>query len=101
MIIQATIDDREAFAAYSQQVPPLVARFGGKYIAMGHATLLEGSFSPASVVVSQWPDKDTALRFWHSPEYAEMIKLREGTGTFNVMLADGIPQAIDSKGDHA
>jgi len=90
MIIQATIEDRDSFAAYSKEVPPLVSQFGGKYIAMGQADLLEGTYNPASAVISEWPSKEAALKFWHSPEYAEKIKLREGTGTFNVTLVDGI-----------
>jgi uncharacterized protein (DUF1330 family) len=39
-------------------------------------------------VISEWPDRAAALRFWQSPEYAEARKLREGTGSFQVVLVD-------------
>ena len=43
-------------------------------------------------MISEWPDRAAALRFWHPPEYAEARKLRAGTGTIQVVLvdADGI-----------
>ncbi len=33
---------------------------------------------------------DAARRYWLSPEYAALKRLREGTGTFRVILVDGL-----------
>ncbi|OFA29852.1 hypothetical protein BAE46_13265 [Glaciecola punicea] len=91
LIIQGTVEDWDKFKAYTTVVPPLVQKFGGKYLAMGKPELLEGDFDPKSTVISQWPDKQAVHDFWHSPEYTRAKTLRENAGVFNVMLVDGLP----------
>ena len=91
MIVIADLTDRERFLAdYARVVPPLVEKFGGRYIVMGSGgEFLEGGWCDrASGLVSEWPDRAAALRFWHSPEYAQAKKLRDGTGRFQVFLVD-------------
>jgi uncharacterized protein (DUF1330 family) len=92
MIIAAKIADRDAFiAGYGAAAAKLVAQFGGKYVLRAPgAALLEGAFGDgASVVISEWPDKATALAFWNSPEYAEAKKLRDGVAEVQVLLVEG------------
>jgi uncharacterized protein (DUF1330 family) len=90
MIIEAEIHDRERFAAYAQAVAPLVAEFGGEYLVLGGVHVpLEGEFGGQRFVISRWPSREAAERFWHSERYAEIRKLREGTGRFRVILIEG------------
>jgi len=91
MIVLAAFTDRERFLAdYHPAVAPLIAAFGGRYIMVGRGLqALEGAFpSGGSSVISVWPDRAAALAFWNSAEYAEVKKLREGTGDFQVVLID-------------
>lgn len=91
MIVIARIADRDAFInGYGAAAGKLVAQFGGKYVLRGPgAELLEGDFGDgASVVISEWPDKDAARAFWHSPEYAEVKKLRLGLADVQVLLIE-------------
>jgi len=91
MIILADLTDRERFVSgYSRAVPPLVEKYGGRYVLMGRgAELLEGAWGDnTSVVISEWPNKEAAQTFWDSPEYEEAKKLRDGTGTFQVILIE-------------
>lgn len=91
MIVIARIADRDAFInGYGAAAGRLVAQFGGKYVLRGPgAELLEGAFGDgASVVISEWPDKDAARAFWHSPEYAEVKKLRLGLADVQVLLIE-------------
>ena len=90
LVVEAIITDREKFAAYARRVPDLVAAFGGEYVVLGGAAeALEGDWGDARLVVHRWPDMATAKRFWNSPEYAEIKKLRENAGEFRVMLLEG------------
>lgn len=90
MLIEATIDDPAGFRRYAEANPAIVARYGGRYLALRTATeALEGSPGDARIVISEWPSMDHARRYWHSPEYAAIKPLRAGTGTFRVMLVDG------------
>lgn len=91
MIVTADLTDRARFLAdYARVVPPLVTRFGGRYLLQGSGgEFLEGGFCQSpSALVSEWPSCAAALAFWNSPEYAEAKKLREGTGKFQVLLLE-------------
>jgi uncharacterized protein (DUF1330 family) len=91
MIVTAKIADRDAFiAGYGAAAAKLVAEHGGRYVLRAPgAQLLEGGFGDgASMVISEWPDKAAALRFWTSPEYAEAKKLRDGVADCQVLLIE-------------
>ena len=89
MIIQATITDPDGFAEYAQRTPALVEKFGGRYRAMrGEFEQLEGQPDARALVISEWPSMDAARAFWHSGEYAEVRKLREGKAQVYVYLTE-------------
>ncbi len=91
LLIEARLTDPRRFAAYAAAAPALVARFGGHYLVLGgEQASLEGEHAQTRTVISCWPDRATALAFWHSPAYAAIKPLRAGTGTFRVLLADGL-----------
>ena len=92
MIVTALIHDREAFVSgYGAAAAALIPQFGGEYLLRGPgAELLEGSWGEgASMVISKWPDREAARRFWNSPEYAQIKKLRDGLADVQVLLIDG------------
>ncbi len=89
LIIEARISDPKKFLDYAGAASALVARMGGRYVVMGGAQeWLEGPTDAARTVVSEWPDRASALAFWHSTEYAKIKPLRAGTGDFRVRLVD-------------
>ncbi len=94
MIVTAKIHDRDAFiSGYGAAAAKLVTQFGGKYVLRGPgAVLLEGVdstiFDGASMVISEWPSMDAAHEFWHSSEYSEIKKLREGIADCQVLLIE-------------
>ncbi len=93
MIVEAEITDPVRFRTYAARNPELVARHGGRYLAIRTATEpLEGDWDGIKVVISEWPDMDAARRYWHSPEYAALKAQRAGTGRFRVILVDGIQE---------
>ncbi len=92
MIVTAKISDRDAFIkGYGAAAGALVEKMGGKYVLRGPgAELLEGDFGAgASMVISEWPDKDAARAFWNSAEYQHVKKLREGIADCHVLLIEG------------
>jgi uncharacterized protein (DUF1330 family) len=91
MVVFGAFTDFDRFMrGYQQVVGPMVERFGGRYVLTGQNTqVLEGGWTDGGgAVISEWPDRASALRFWNSPEYREAKKLREGTGSFQVLLVD-------------
>ncbi|MGC6329260.1 DUF1330 domain-containing protein [Rhizorhabdus sp. FW153] len=91
-IITAHVHDLQRFVSrYSPAVAKLTEEMGGKYILRGRGGLVlegEGADGAAGIVI-EWPDKESALRFWNSPEYAEVKKLREGLADISVTLVEG------------
>lgn len=92
LIVSAVIPDREAFlgSGYPAAAAELIGRYGGRYLLRAPgAELMEGTFGEgASVVISEWPDKAAARRFWTSPDYAEVKALRDGLGDCQVLLIE-------------
>ena len=91
MVIAAKIHERDRFiSGYGQEAAKLVAKFGGEYIFVAPgATLLEGNLSGyTSMALSKWPNRDAAMAFWQSDEYAEVKKLRDGLADVEVLLVD-------------
>ncbi|ANU06401.1 DUF1330 domain-containing protein [Paraurantiacibacter namhicola] len=98
MIVTCQIHDREAFiAGYGARAAALVEQHGGRYLLRAPgAELLEGDFGDgASMVISEWPDKDAVHRFWNSPEYAEAKKLREPISDCQVLVIEA-PSLADA-----
>lgn len=97
MVIEAEIHDAARFGAYARAVAPLVAEFGGEYLVLGGRHLpLEGEFDGKRYVISRWPSVAAAEEFWNSPAYAEIRKLREGTGRFRVIVLEALPRQAPS-----
>ena len=91
IIVFATIHDRENFVTnYGPAAAKLTEKFGGKYLIRAPGGIpLEGmDSSNPSVVISEWPNKATAEKFWNSEEYNEVKKLREGIADCKVLLVE-------------
>jgi len=91
MIIYARIHDRQAFVSgYAPAASKLVDQFGGRYVMRAQgAEIMEGTLDGGgSVVISEWPDTESARAFWNSPEYAEAKKLREGIADVEVLIVE-------------
>ncbi|MEM9601201.1 MAG: DUF1330 domain-containing protein [Pseudomonadota bacterium] len=93
MIVQGKDYAPGSLGPYAAALPPIYAKYGGYYIAFEtDIDVAEGDSDYSAIIISAWPDKDAARAFWDSPEYAEAIKLREGIGTFDVVIVGALPQ---------
>ena len=95
MIVHAKLTDRDKFiSGYAPAASKLVEQFGGRYFLRAPgSTVLEGDLDEnASVVISEWPDREAALRFWNSPEYTEVKKLREDCAVCRVAVVEAPPK---------
>ncbi len=93
LVVTARLYDPVAFRAYAEKVAGLVVAFGGRYRVVGGVPkVLEGHPPEGKVVISEWPSMEAVRAFWESSEYAQARQLREGTGSFDVMLVNGLPE---------
>ena len=95
MIVLGTVYDRPAFMSrYASQLAGLYERHGGSYVAVtGDVTTLEGETPFESVVMSRWPDIESAQAFWNDPDYRALADLRieNEWGDFNVVVIPALP----------
>jgi len=91
MIVQIKITREEAWPEYRQKVAELFARHGGRYLVRGGPVeVLEGFYDGRRLVVFEFPSMEAIRSVWHSPEYAEVKKLREDAGELDVWAVPGV-----------
>jgi uncharacterized protein (DUF1330 family) len=72
------VSDPEAYRTYSSQVLPIVQRFGGRFLARGGTLeILEGGLTSKRAVIIEFPTLAKAREFYFSPEYQEILPIRQ------------------------
>jgi uncharacterized protein (DUF1330 family) len=90
MIIESTIMDPERYRAYTEKVPGIVARFGGRYLARGQGvTALSGNWQPERVILLEFPAEQNVFDWLASPEYKAVAPLREAGAKTRAILVEG------------
>jgi uncharacterized protein (DUF1330 family) len=91
VIVDCEVTDSGRYERYKQLAPPAIARYGGRYLARGgETTPLEGDWHPHRIVVLEFPDAQTAKRFYESPEYRAARAERAGAANMNMILVEGL-----------
>lgn len=86
------VTDPATYEEYRKVVPGLIASHGGRYLVRGGAvTVLEGDPKAQRQVILEFPDMAHARAFYFSPEYQEMVKLRQSASTGTLVLIEGVP----------
>jgi uncharacterized protein (DUF1330 family) len=90
VIVETTINDPEQYERYKEAAPPAIAAYGGRYLARGgELAVFEGDWDPARLVILEFPDLETAKRWYASAEYGEARTLRDGAARLNVVAVEG------------
>lgn len=90
--VVATLEVRDpaGFAEYGKAVPAVIAAFGGRYLVRGaKVEHVEGQLPIARLVVLEFPSLAEAKRFYASPEYAPLLKLRLDSTTSSFVFVEG------------
>lgn len=82
---------------YLESVEATVAPFGGKWLAQGPATVVEGTWSGA-VVLMEFPSREAADTWYNSPEYQAILPLRTKNSISDLILIDQLPEGFTVKG---
>ena len=91
VIIETDIHDPEQYERYKAASPAAVAGGGGRFIARGgELAVLEGDWEPSRIVLLEFPDLETAKRWYDSPGYQEAKRLREGAANLRMVAVEGI-----------
>ncbi len=95
VIGEIEVTDPATFDDYRKRVPSTIAQYGGKYLARGgKVEELEGDWSPKRMVVVEFPTMAQALKWYRSPEYAPLIKLRQKGANCRIILVQGLQDRV-------
>ena len=90
VVVSVDVHNPENYEAYRKMVAPTIAAFGGRFIVRG-APLheMEGKWPRPRLVIVEFPDVDTAKKWWASPEYAPAKALRQANSTADLVIVEG------------
>jgi len=90
VIVEIEVVDPAAYEDYRKQVPAVVTKFGGKFIVRGgRIDPKEGGWTPKRIVVVEFPSMAQAQKWYDSPDYAPLIKLRQKASKGKLILVEG------------
>jgi uncharacterized protein (DUF1330 family) len=69
-----------------------IAVHGGRYLTngLGKAELIEGTAPPKRMVLLEFPDMESARRFYESHEYREARTTRQAASHSRLILVEGV-----------
>ena len=91
-VARARIDDPVEYKKYTDRVPDILARYGGKVLARGgRYRIMEGPEEFHRFVVIEFPTLEQAAACFESPEYQEAAAFRRNGGGVveNVLVESG------------
>lgn len=83
--------DPDCLEPYSAIATPLVAQYGGEYLANSGdgPEVVEGRWpDDAQTVVMRWPSREAFYSFWNSPEYEKAKEIRKGKIELNNVILE-------------
>ena len=91
VIFQAEVLDSDRYEQYKAGAERTVLAAGGRYIVRGgDVVTLEGDAPVGRTVVLEFPTMQAALDWYHSDDYGEARRLRDGAARARVFVVDGI-----------
>lgn len=88
------VDDPETYDCYRSRTPEVVAQYGGRFVIRGgEPQVLEGDWPAPRMVVIEFPDEAAAQRFYDSPEYQEILPIRQRASGGTLAILPGVPQS--------
>jgi uncharacterized protein (DUF1330 family) len=90
-VARSKINDPVEYKKYTDRVPGILARYGGKVLARGgRFKILEGPEKFRRFVVIEFPSLEQAVACHDSPEYREAAAFRRsGAGEVELVIVEG------------
>ena len=91
VIVDIQVTDPVGYEEYKKLAPPVVAAFGGKYLARGGKTeTLEGDWLPKRLVILEFESAERAKAWLNFAEYRAPRQLRHQTTKTNMVVVEGV-----------
>lgn len=91
VIVDIDVKDAVEYAKYKDMAAPVVAAFGGKYLARGgKVETLEGDWIAKRLVILEFETAARAKEWLNSKEYSAARALRHKTAQSNMIVVEGV-----------
>ena len=81
---------------YLERVEATFLPYGGRWLVLdGEVEVLEGAW-PGSVVLMEFPDRETARKWYDSPEYQDILRLRTDDAISDLVLVEPVGPDVTS-----
>jgi uncharacterized protein (DUF1330 family) len=75
--------------------------YGAEILANSNWEILDGETGLSSGAIMRFPDHETALRWYNSPEYQQLIEVRGVAMDVRFSLLDGLPSPTEGERETA
>ena len=90
IIAQINITNPDKYQEYAKLAGPANAKYNGRFLVRGgNKHTLEGDIPYQRLVVTEFPDVESAKKFYHSVEYQAAKEKRLGAADFNMVIVEG------------
>ena len=87
VISMMSVHDADTYREYTDRTPPIVRKYGGKFLTRGEAfTCIEGNDYDGRLVILEFPSKADVEVWFADPDYQEAMKFRHAASTMNYLL---------------
>ena len=87
LISMMSVHDADTYREYTDRTPPIVRKYGGKFLTRGEAfTCNEGNDYDGRLVILEFPSKADVEAWFADPDYQEAMKFRHAASTMNYLL---------------
>jgi len=83
------VDDIEKYKKYVEANAAPLAKYGAKFLVRGGQKQVPEGEMRERIIVLEFPDYETALACYHSPEYTAARALRVPVSTGSVAIVEG------------
>ncbi|MEP6495671.1 MAG: DUF1330 domain-containing protein [bacterium] len=91
LVAEVQVRDSAAYRPYIQRTGPIVAQYGGHYLARGGKTdSIEGARPAGRIAIIEFPSLAALRRFESSPEYEAVKPIRHKNATSRVFAVEGV-----------
>lgn len=87
VVSMMTIHNAETYSKYTDRTPPIVKKYGGKFLTRGEpVTCVEGQHYDGRLVILEFPSQADVEAWFTDPEYQEAMTYRHASSTMNYLL---------------
>ena len=96
IVSMMSISDAKTYSKYTDRTPPIVERYGGKFLARGGEILtVEGEQYNDRMVILEFPNRQAILDWYADPEYQEVRAFRHASSEARILVIDGNDNTLD------